>query len=76
MSGPPRSRGLVALEDWIFTERRVRFYGTGVVVAYLISLAWRYFHGQWIFLSDGRLRCVDFGWMWLSGRFAVAGDSS
>jgi hypothetical protein len=76
MSGPPRSRGLVEIEDRIFTERRVRFYGTGVVVAYVISLAWRYFHGQWIFLSDGRLRCVDFGWMWLSGRFSVAGDSS
>src|SRR5215471_18060194 len=61
------------LEDWIFTERRVRFYATGVVVAYVFSLAWRFVHGQWIILSDGRLRCTDFGWMWLSGIFSTSG---
>src|SRR5260370_14336857 len=72
-----RQRGrLTEIEDWIFTERRVRLYGTGVAVAYVISLAWRYFHGQWIFLSDGKLRCTDFGWMWLSGKFAALGEST
>jgi hypothetical protein len=76
MTGAPRSPGLVGIEDPIFTEWRVRFYGTGVAVAYLISLAWRYLHGQWIFLSDGRLRCTDFGWMWLSGKFAALGEST
>ncbi len=75
MSGAPRSRGLVEIEDWIFTERRIRFYGLGVTVAYALSLAWRLGHGQWVILPDGRLRCIDFGWMWLSGRFAVAGNS-
>ena len=65
---------LLAIEDKIFTERRIQFYGTGVVIAYALSLAWRLAHGQWIFLSDGRPRCVDFGWMWLSSRFAVSGD--
>jgi hypothetical protein len=71
-----RSQTSARIEDRIFTERRVRLYATGVAVAYVISLAWRYFHGQWVFLSNGKLRCIDFGWMWLSGRFAVAGNSS
>jgi hypothetical protein len=62
------------IEDRIFTERRLRFYGSGMVSAYLLSFAWRLFHGQWIFLSDGRPRCVDFGWMWLSGGFSVSGN--
>jgi hypothetical protein len=68
----PRSRTFAKIEDRIFTERRVRLYGAGVAVAYVISLAWRYFHGQWISLSDGKLRCTDFGWMWLSGKFAAS----
>jgi hypothetical protein len=64
---------LLDIEDQIFTDRRLRLYGTGVAVAYVLSLAWRLIHGQWIILSDGRLRCVDFGWMWLSGKFAASG---
>src|SRR5260370_26842912 len=64
------------IEDWIFAERRIRFYGRGVAVSYALSLAWRLVHGQWVILPDGRLRCIDFGWMWLSGRFAVSGNSS
>jgi hypothetical protein len=68
-----RSQGLAKLEDRIFTERRVRLYATGVAVAYALSLVWRLVHGQWVFLPDGRLRCVDFGWMWLSAKFAVSG---
>lgn len=69
-----RSYKWAQIEDRIFTERRIRFYGSGVAVAYSLSLAWRLVHGQWVILPDGRLRCVDFGWMWLSGRFAVSGD--
>jgi alpha-1,2-mannosyltransferase len=74
MSRAQRSRGLVEIEDRIFTERRIGFYGMGVAVAYALSLGWRLLHGQWIYLADGRLRCTDFGWMWLSGKFAVSGD--
>jgi alpha-1,2-mannosyltransferase len=69
-----RSRAFLEIENRIFAERRIRFYGFGVAVAYALSLAWRLVHAQWVILPDGRLRCVDFGWMWLSGRFAVSGD--
>jgi hypothetical protein len=72
-----RLRGrLAGIEDRIFTERRIRFYGTGVAIAYALSLGWRFLHGQWIFLSDGKLRCTDFGWMWLSGKFAASGEAA
>jgi hypothetical protein len=67
---------LLAVEDCIFTERRIRFYGNGVAVASMLALAWRLVHGQWIVLSDGRLRCVDFGWIWLSGNLAASGHFS
>jgi hypothetical protein len=67
---------LFQIEDRIFTERRIRFYGLGVAVAYALSLAWRLIHAQWVILPDGRLRCIDFGWMWLSGRFAVSGNAA
>jgi Glycosyltransferase family 87 len=70
-----RSRAFLEIENRIFAERRIRFYGLGVAVAYALSLVWRLVHGQWVILPDGRLRCVDFGWMWLSGRFAVSGNS-
>src|SRR5260370_28818730 len=70
-----RSRAFLEIENRIFAERRIRFYGLGVAVAYALSLAWRLVHGQWVILPDGRLRCIDFGWMWLSGRFAVSGNS-
>src|SRR5437868_5559856 len=56
-----RSRWL-GIEDRIITERRLRFYGSGIILAYLLSFGWRFVHGQWIFLSNGRPRCVDFGW--------------
>jgi hypothetical protein len=69
-----RSRWL-RIEDRIITERRLRFYGSGIILAYLLSFGWRFVHGQWIFLSNGRPRCVDFGWMWLSGKLAVSGNS-
>jgi Glycosyltransferase family 87 len=71
-----RSRPFLEIEDGIFTERRIRFYGLGVAVAYALSLAWRLVHGQWVILPDGRLRCIDFGWMWLSGKFTVSGEAA
>lgn len=66
---------LAKVEEQIFTEWRIRFYGTGVVVAYAMALTWRLLHGQWVYLTSGKLRFTDFGWMWLSGQLAAAGDA-
>jgi hypothetical protein len=67
---------LLAIENWLFTARRLRFYGTGVIVAYVITIARRAFNHQWITLHDGNMRGIDFGWMWLSGRLAASGEAA
>jgi arabinofuranan 3-O-arabinosyltransferase len=64
------------IEDTIFTERRLEFYGTGAIVAYAISFVWRAFTHQWFVRPDGTMRCIDFGWMWLSGKLAGLGESA
>jgi hypothetical protein len=61
------------LEDRVFTAWRLRFYGSGAIVAYVLCFAWRVLHGQSFVRPDGRFLCTDFGWMWLSGRFVMAG---
>jgi Glycosyltransferase family 87 len=74
VSGAPGRRKWLEIEDMIFTGWRVRFYGLGVIVAYALSLAWRTFKHQWFVLPDGNMRCIDFGWMWLSGKLAASGE--
>jgi arabinofuranan 3-O-arabinosyltransferase len=64
------------IEDKIFTERRLEFYGTGVIVAYAITFVWRAFKHQWFIRPDGTMRCIDFGWMWLSGKLAASGEAA
>jgi hypothetical protein len=65
---------LLGIEDRIFTEWRIKFYGAGVLVAYAVALTWKAFNHQWIILSNGDLWVIDFGWMWLSGRLAASGE--
>ena len=65
------SGDLLALENHLFSTRNLRFYGTGILIANLAALA--YHISRSLFLPDGRYSCVDFGWMWLSGKFAAAG---
>jgi arabinofuranan 3-O-arabinosyltransferase len=62
---------LLALEDRLFTARHLRIAGTIVLIANVIVLA--YYLAQSLVLPDGRYSCIDFGWMWLSGKFAAAG---
>jgi hypothetical protein len=64
------------IEDKIFTERRLEFYGTGVIAAYALSFVWRAFKYQWFVLPGGNMRCIDFGWMWLSGKLAESGQAA
>jgi hypothetical protein len=65
---------LVKFEDWFFTDRRLRFYGWGVVLAYAIGLAERWYWHIWLFQDDGRPSCIDFTTMWLTGIFAGSSD--
>jgi hypothetical protein len=65
---------LITIEVWFFTERRIWFYGSGVVVAYAIGLIARLLSYSWIFQADGKPSCIDFSHMWVTGTFAGSGD--
>jgi hypothetical protein len=64
------------IEEKFFTERRLEFYATGVIVAYALSFVWRALKHQWFVLPDGQMRCIDFGWIWLSGKLAASGQAA
>lgn len=71
------SNKLIAIEDRFFTGQRLRLYGSGVIVAYALSLGWLAFnHHQWLILPNGDMRGIDFGWMWLSGKLAASGEAA
>jgi Glycosyltransferase family 87 len=70
------STKLLDIEDRIFTAERLWFYGTGVVVAYALSLGWLAFKHGWLVLPSGDMRGIDFGWIWLSGKLAASGEAA
>jgi Glycosyltransferase family 87 len=76
VEGRSGRRKCLEIEDVIFTERRIQFYGMGVIVAFTISFVWRALKQQWFVLPDGNMRCVDFGWMWLTGKLAASGQAT
>jgi hypothetical protein len=65
---------LITLEAWLFTQRRIWLYGSGTVVAYAIGLITRMFQHRWLFQEDGKLSCIDFTSMWVSGNFAGSSE--
>jgi arabinofuranan 3-O-arabinosyltransferase len=70
-----RSQRLLAIEDRVFTGWRLKFYGSGVAIAWALVLAWLLVHGRWIIRSDGTLAMLDFCFMWVSGKFAALGEA-
>jgi hypothetical protein len=73
--GTRRNR-LAAIEDRIFTERRLRLAGVGAAEAWLLILGWLIFLTGWLGRPGAKLSCIDFGWIWVTGRFAVSSDPS
>jgi arabinofuranan 3-O-arabinosyltransferase len=69
---------LLDIEDRIFTRHHLRFYGSGLVIAYAGAalLAWALGRGEWAILASGGLGEIDFCWIWMSGVFAVSSDPS
>ena len=63
---------LIQIEDTFFTEQRLRLYGSGVLVAYGLALIWALFHGRFLVDEHGMPACIDFSWMWVSGKFAAS----
>ena len=67
---PKAGDKLIKFENWLFTEQRIRLYGWGVLVAYVIGLAARLYWHDWLFQETGKPLCTDFGTIWVSGIFA------
>jgi hypothetical protein len=65
---------LTSFEARFFTERRIRLYGLGVLVAYVIGLAVKSFWHIWLFQEGGRPSCTDFTLFWATGIFAGSND--
>ncbi len=57
---------LLRIEDRIFTEHNVQASG------FAVAWAWALFSG-WL-LFGGRLRSIDFCWIWVSGKLANSGN--
>jgi hypothetical protein len=81
LAGEPRTGAdwgrLLKIEDRIFTEHNLRFYGSGAVIAYALAaiLVWSgLYRGGWVVRPDGSLANIDFCWIWVSGKFAVSSD--
>jgi hypothetical protein len=64
------------IEGTIFIERHFRLYGSGVGFAYAFLLALRLWHGVSGVGPTGKLACIDFYWIWVSGIFSVSSDPS
>jgi hypothetical protein len=76
-SAPSAASGmkkLLAFEDSLFVEWRLRYYGAGVVAAYAFAvlLSWCLHHHYWVVDANGHLSDIDFCWIWVSGKFAVS----
>lgn len=75
----PRSSGFLnkirTIEDRIFTQRNLRFYGSGAAVASVLAviIVWSGLSpGGWVG-PHGKLSTIDFCWIWASGKLAVLG---
>jgi len=73
---------LLQIEDKIFTEERLRLFGLGGFFIFAFLFMWKVFVDMpsigeaWPILSNGYPKCIDFGFFWLTGKLAVAGDTS
>src|SRR5215472_5078593 len=78
LANASRWSGLLALEGWIFNERRLQIYGSSVVAAYALGglVSWGLSRGVWAVLPDGSLSNIDFCWIWASGKLVASSDPS
>ena len=67
-------------EDKLFTAERLCLFSVGPIAIFAVLFIWKIFISlpslgeSWPILPNGYPKCIDFGFFWLSGKFAVAGD--
>jgi arabinofuranan 3-O-arabinosyltransferase len=72
-------RKLFNVEERIFTEHNLCFYGSGAVIAIgaaLILSWWGKARGDWVVTRDGSIGSIDFCWIWVSSKIAASSDPS
>ena len=69
---------MLVIEGKLFTERHLRLYGSSVGVALLLGclLSWVVSQADWAVRPDGSLPSTNFGWIWVSSKFAASSDPS
>jgi len=66
---------LRGFEERLFTTRNLRLFGLFWITANAAALARLFLGGLWPIITRERPgSCIDFGWMWLSSRFAALPD--
>jgi len=43
-----------------------------LLIVYALALAWALFRGLFLVDQNGAPVCIDFSWMWISGKFAAS----
>lgn len=73
---PAPTSGIWRFEERIFTARRLSLWGWCFLAAYVCAFAIRWFAGKWVIGQTGRPLFIDFVWIWVGGRFALAGNAA
>jgi arabinofuranan 3-O-arabinosyltransferase len=68
------SRKLLAIEDFLFTERRIRLYAWSVAAVYIAVLIREVIRGGSVIDATGNPVCIDFCSFWVGGNFATSND--
>jgi hypothetical protein len=65
-----------AVEDRIFTRRRLSLFGYAFLAANVTAFVIRFFVGKWLFGKAGHPAFTDFLDWWVGGQFALRGDAA
>ncbi len=71
-----RMRRLAQLEDRIFKASRLSLWGYCFLAAYICAFVIRWLAGRWLVDKMGHPLFTDFVWIWVGGRFALAGNAA
>lgn len=67
----------VSLEDRVFTDRNMRIVAVLWFIGYATLLGRYFVRYHWpLYSKEFSSGCVDFGWVWLSGRFAIMNEAA
>jgi hypothetical protein len=73
----PVAQRLLDAENRLFTTRNARIWCTAWLILCAATLTVYFRSGDWPYFSHNRpTSCVDIGWLWITGRFAVLHEAA